>query len=343
MKDHENIVDAAKKEINKSNAATTYAFISERNRPLITFVLLAYNQERFIREAIEGAFSQTYTPLEIILSDDCSTDQTFEIMKRMASEYEGSHTIIINHNEVNNGLSNHFNRIIEQSHGEIIICAAGDDISLPDRTKLSWEILHNYPAASCVSLRTENIDAEGRLIQTKNNVETKPFLKEYTIEDYLAIPCFHLNGASRAFRKSVHTTFGHLDPICGAEDSTTLLRCLMLGSAFACSEIGVYYRVHGNNLSIGRNVNSIKHENIFGQWIKDIQHAYSLGMLSDSLTEQLKKQFRKNLARRCLEADIVQSKFNVIFALSRIMLSDSFTIKEKLYIIYNKLRNILSN
>lgn len=42
---------------------------------LISFVLIAYNQERFIREAVEGAFSQTYSPLEIILSDDASSDR----------------------------------------------------------------------------------------------------------------------------------------------------------------------------------------------------------------------------------------------------------------------------
>ena len=70
-------------------------------KPLITFALFAYNQERFIREAVEGAFSQTYSPLEIILSDDCSPDRTFEIMKEMAAEYTGPHTIVLNRNEKN--------------------------------------------------------------------------------------------------------------------------------------------------------------------------------------------------------------------------------------------------
>ena len=44
--------------------------------PRVTLAVIAYNQERFIREAIEGAFAQTYQPLEIILSDDCSSDRT---------------------------------------------------------------------------------------------------------------------------------------------------------------------------------------------------------------------------------------------------------------------------
>ena len=54
-------------------------------QPLVSFILLGYNQEKFIREAISAAFSQIYSPLEIILSDDCSlVDDTFEIMKEMA-------------------------------------------------------------------------------------------------------------------------------------------------------------------------------------------------------------------------------------------------------------------
>ena len=41
-------------------------------RPLVTFYVIAYNQSRFVREAVESALAQTYSPLEILLSDDCS-------------------------------------------------------------------------------------------------------------------------------------------------------------------------------------------------------------------------------------------------------------------------------
>ena len=64
-------------------------------RPLICFGLLAYNQEPFIREAVEGALAQTYAPLEIILSDDCSTDRTFEIMQETVAAYRGPHKVVL--------------------------------------------------------------------------------------------------------------------------------------------------------------------------------------------------------------------------------------------------------
>lgn len=55
--------------------------------PLVSYVLTAYNIENFIEESVKCAFNQTYQNLEIVLSDDCSTDKTFDIMKKMADEY----------------------------------------------------------------------------------------------------------------------------------------------------------------------------------------------------------------------------------------------------------------
>jgi glycosyltransferase involved in cell wall biosynthesis len=63
------------------------------DRSLVTFALFAYNQEKYIREAVEGALAQTYEPLEIILSDDCSSDRTFETMREMAATYDGPHQV----------------------------------------------------------------------------------------------------------------------------------------------------------------------------------------------------------------------------------------------------------
>jgi glycosyltransferase involved in cell wall biosynthesis len=51
------------------------------DKPLLTLAMFAYNHERFIAEAVRGALRQTYSPLEIIISDDCSTDRTFEIIQ----------------------------------------------------------------------------------------------------------------------------------------------------------------------------------------------------------------------------------------------------------------------
>lgn len=103
-------------------------------KPLVTFALFAYNQEKYIREAVKGAFAQTYSPLEIILSDDCSTDRTFEIIREMAASYQGPHKIILNCNDSNMGLGPHLFNVARMASGELFIAAAGDDVSFADRT-----------------------------------------------------------------------------------------------------------------------------------------------------------------------------------------------------------------
>lgn len=52
------------------------------SKPLITLAILTYNQAKYIAEAIDGALSQCYHPLEIIISDDCSQDVTYQIIKK---------------------------------------------------------------------------------------------------------------------------------------------------------------------------------------------------------------------------------------------------------------------
>jgi len=100
---------------------------------LVTFALFAYNQEHFIRDAIRGALSQTYEPLEIILSDDCSSDRTFEIMQEMADAYEGPHRVRLNRSPENLGILGHLIDVGREARGSILVVAAGDDISKPER------------------------------------------------------------------------------------------------------------------------------------------------------------------------------------------------------------------
>ena len=108
--------------------------MNSKSSPLVSFIVLSYNQEKYIEQAILSAFSQTYECLEIILTDDCSTDKTFDVMTRMNVEYNGDHKIIINQNQQNLGIGGHLNRAMELAKGEFIVINAGDDISIPERT-----------------------------------------------------------------------------------------------------------------------------------------------------------------------------------------------------------------
>lgn len=205
-------------------------------------MLIAYNQEQFITEAVQGAFSQTYSPLEIILSDDCSPDRTFEIMQEMAAQYQGPHTIVVNRNERNLGLIGHINRVMEFANGELIVAAAGDDISLPKRSEhLANEYLTSGREAYSLFSNGVNIDNIGRplnLIQ-KNRISTK----ELSLTNYAsrAKPGF-INGCTHAWRKETFSFFGPLPNYVQTEDTTIPFRSLLLGKVLYLHDPLVLYR-----------------------------------------------------------------------------------------------------
>lgn len=133
----------------------------QADRPIVTFAVIAYNQEKFIREAVEGAFAQTYEPLEIILSDDCSSDRTFKIIQEMAAGYDGPHDVRVQKNEVNLGLIGHVNHISATMNGSIIIFAAGDDISLKSRAEHVASIFMSHPNVVLVHSDVFTINEHG--------------------------------------------------------------------------------------------------------------------------------------------------------------------------------------
>jgi glycosyltransferase involved in cell wall biosynthesis len=265
--------------------------IASPDRPLVTFALFAYNQEQYIREAVEGAFAQTYQPLEIILSDDCSVDQTFEIMKEMVASYSGPHKIVLRRSSTNRGLSSHFNEVMEASSGDIIILAAGDDISLPERSRLSVQILEEHSDVVSLCSSAFIIDADGRRTGTKNIVPARlPYLKFSLAELSRA----RTLGASRAFRRQVFENFGALNTNCPTEDTPLLLRSLLTGNVLNLSEPMVLYRVHETNLSGRQSVQKISADHIEDQYKSDLDVLSSIGALSDGASKICSKWMREN-------------------------------------------------
>lgn len=232
-------------------------------RPLVTFALFAYNQEKYIREAVEGAFSQTYEPLEIILSDDCSTDRTFEIMQEMAAEYDGPHEVRVRRSEVNLGLIDHVCDVAEMLTGEFVVLAAGDDISRSERTARIVDIWDDRFHA--VFSRCNLIDEQGEVIVgdwiSDGSAKTRfPWLKN------VSLPLF-VYGSSSAYRSEVLRRLPRANAKIFSEDTPlNLLLQLNLWKAVLCEESLVGYRVHpetlSNSMPVSANVSAIiAHEN----------------------------------------------------------------------------------
>lgn len=224
-----------------------------QERPLITFALFAYNQEKYIREAVESAFSQIYSPLEIILSDDCSSDKTFEIMQDLVEHYDGPHKVIINRNRNNLGIGGHVNRLRELGSGEWFVFAAGDDVSEQNRVfELYSAINRHSTGVSAVFSRAHLIDDSGREVglQAPNRPEYVPPLSgHYSVVDLLKASSAVSLGATAAWRNKVLDWPCPLDKSVIGEDSALSVRAMMKSGVLYCKKALVRRRVHENNLS----------------------------------------------------------------------------------------------
>lgn len=96
-------------------------------------VLLTYNQEAFVQEALQSLLDQDCDELEIVISDDCSQDKTWDMVCELVNSYAGTKTILLNRNQKNIGLVANYTKAFQLTSGDLIFTAAGDDISLPSR------------------------------------------------------------------------------------------------------------------------------------------------------------------------------------------------------------------
>lgn len=306
-------------------------------RPLVTFVLLAFNQELYVRQAVEAALEQDYSPLEIILSDDCSTDSTFEHMKSLVDNYTGPHAVILNRNLVNRGLARHFNELVSKARGEIVVVAAGDDISLPCRVSKTVGLFREYPDASVVCFTDTVIDGSGVTI-SKSGENPLSESKAVSLEDYISGRVRHLSGASRGFRKRVYEVFGDLNDSCPTEDTPYLLRSLMIGSGVISSEPAIFYRRHSGNLSAGASLHSMSVDEICRQHSHDLKTASVEGFVDQERAVKIQAWIDRTFRRRSLAAKLAKSTNKWGLFIGSVLPSNDFTLREKMSLLKSILR-----
>ena len=177
-------------------------------KPSVSFVLLTYNQQDTVCEAVESVLAQEGLNLEIVISDDCSTDNTFELIKSTVKNYKGPHKIILNRNTTNLGIAGNLNKVHLLSSGEIIIAGAGDDISYPQRSKLILGVFtRETPLLVCSYATT--IDQEG--ITLPGSFHNALFYKQKWDLHQVAKSKSLYIGATGAWHRSLYEQYGLLE------------------------------------------------------------------------------------------------------------------------------------
>ena len=132
------------------------------NYPLVSIVLATFNGELYIKEQIVSLLNQTYSNLEIIISDDNSTDMTFSIL----SDYSNVPNVKIIRNEVNLGYIKNFELALSFCNGEFIAFCDQDDIWFPNKIQT---LVDSINGSSLIWSDTSIIDKSGKLMSFSLN------------------------------------------------------------------------------------------------------------------------------------------------------------------------------
>jgi glycosyltransferase involved in cell wall biosynthesis len=104
-------------------------------RVAVSAILITYNQEKYVAQALQSVLSQTY-PLDIVISDDCSTDGTVLIISDVLRDYQGIHQVTLRFGNRNLGICQNQNEALQLTQGELVVLFEGDDVSHPNRVEL---------------------------------------------------------------------------------------------------------------------------------------------------------------------------------------------------------------
>jgi len=129
--------------------------------PKVSIVMATYNGERFLRPQMDSILHQTYTNIEVIVVDDCSTDNTVALLEEYAENYDN---IRLYKNEENIGYIKNFEKAITLADADFIALSDQDDIWHPEKIAI---LMNNIHDASMVYCDSELIDDHGNSMNKK--------------------------------------------------------------------------------------------------------------------------------------------------------------------------------
>ncbi len=205
-------------------------------------LLICFRQQHTVAEAIAGALAQTYSPLEILISDDASDDDSWQVIQRSIEAYGGPHQVRAYRNERNLGIGAHLSALADRASGELLFITAGDDVSLPQRcekTVAAWQ--QSGCRLDLIASPLIDIDAGG---SSQGLMRPADLSRWRSADDWLREQPYVI-GAGQAWTRRLLERFGPLPEGTVAEDWLMAFRAIVSGGAITLDEALVRYRRGG--------------------------------------------------------------------------------------------------
>jgi glycosyltransferase involved in cell wall biosynthesis len=224
----------------------------------VAFIIPARDKEGFVADAVSAAFAQTYSPMEIIISDQGSTDKTLEIIKDLVSKYDGQNEVkILNCPHTENkgmvGLNIHLNWIHSVTDADIYIISSADDVAYPTRSEKVVKAFKEFNPSMVLNAQ--------RFIHPNGNNYSM-----YPIEDRFinGSECLNnlIGGSSAcAWSRDFYDKVGPLSGICAQDVYLSFLATLDKGTYYLSEVLHDFIRHEdANNTGLGGVVDAAKTE-----------------------------------------------------------------------------------
>ncbi len=239
---------------------------SKNSEKLVSIVVTSYNHAEFLQQRMESLFAQTYSNIEIIVVDDCSTDASREYL----NQYKTHPKVRLYLLEKNNGYIYASNFGVSQAKGEYIVFAECDDFSEPDQIATLYQAIttnNNIGVAwSCSNMTDETGNIIGtdfpiRSAAFQNYCRTNVQVPGWMILKFMMHSCVVPNMSAAMFKKSLFTGIGGLsDKYRLSADLEFWVRMAEVGDFYYLKRPLNYFRTHPDTVRthLGRSVQLIE-------------------------------------------------------------------------------------
>jgi glycosyltransferase involved in cell wall biosynthesis len=217
--------------------------------PLVTVIATCFNHERFVVECLESIRGQTYPNIQLIIADDCSTDDSVALIRQWLGK-TGTDCTLVLHDE-NQGVCRTLNDALAHAQGKYLSGLSTDDVWLPHKLTVQVEQMERLPPAVGVAYGdAARIDEKGRLlpntfIEQIGTVKDRP---EGDLYEALLTQNF-IPAMTTLVRRECYETVGPYDEALSYEDWDMWLRLARHYEFAFTPGIHVRYRVHGVSVS----------------------------------------------------------------------------------------------
>lgn len=215
-------------------------------RPTVSIIMTSYNYGSYIGSAIESVLMQTYGNWELLIVDDCSTDNSWAVISSFSDSRIKSYQ-----NLQNCGAVATYNRALSMASGEFIGSLDSDDSFMPEKLGSQIAFFSEHPDVDICGTFVCEIDKHGGLI-----TDTVLYANWFNYPGDLNDPRVwlwenHLCHSSVLIRRRAHDLIGNIDnDFVYTPDWRFWLRALVLGVRFSViPEVLVAYRNHGENIT----------------------------------------------------------------------------------------------